>query len=460
MTVWRDPAIKFATETGIAIIGGGACGLVAALAAKEAGAEVFVFERDKIPAGSTALSSGMVPACGTRIQAAKGVEDSVAIMASDIQCKAEGGNDSVMVETICRESGPAIDWLEERHGVPLTLVEGFHYPGHSRLRMHAPPSRTGAALMASLLDAAVKAEIDIVTEARAVELHADHDARIRGFGIRRPDGRIERVACRALILACNGFGGNRDMVRRYLPEVADADYFGHAGNQGDALIWGEDLGARLSHMGAYQGHGSVASPHAILMTWALIMEGGFQVNAKGERFSDETHGYSEQAVKVLAQPGRFAWDIYDARIHALGMTFEDYRNAFVAGAIRSADTIEELADGFGLPRGTLAKTLEASRRPGRDRWGRDFQGKAPREAPFYGVKVTGALFHTQGGLAIDPSARVKRRGGGLLPNLLAGGGAAAGISGETVSGYLSGNGLLSAVTLGCIAGRTAASLAR
>src|SRR5882724_8106552 len=74
--------------------------------------------------------------------------------------------------------------------------------------------------------------------------------------------------------------------------------------------------------------------------------------------------------------------------------------------------------------------------------------------------VTGALFHTQGGLDVDERARVLRRDGHPFPNLFAAGGAARGISGPTVDGYLSGNGLLTAVALGRIAGREAAGLVR
>ena len=41
-------------------------------------------------------------------------------------------------------------------------------------------------------------------------------------------------------------------------------YFGHPGNRGDAVSWGEALGAKLLHMSGYQGHGSVAHPHGVL----------------------------------------------------------------------------------------------------------------------------------------------------------------------------------------------------
>ena len=61
----------------------------------------------------------------------------------------------------------------------------------------------------------------------------------------RGDGARERIGCDALILACNGYGGNPELVRRFIPEMANALYFGHPGNRGDAVLWGEALGARL-----------------------------------------------------------------------------------------------------------------------------------------------------------------------------------------------------------------------
>ena len=71
--------------------------------------------------------------------------------------------------------------------------------------------------------------------------------------------------------------------------------------------------------------------------------------------------------------------------------------------------------------------------------------------------MTGALFHTQGGLDIDAHCRVLRDADGApFPNLLAAGGAARGVSGNDIAGYLSGNGLLSAVAGGFIMARTAA----
>jgi fumarate reductase flavoprotein subunit len=207
----------------------------------------------------------------------------------------------------------------------------------------------------------------------------------------------------------------------------------------------------------------VAHPHGILITWATMMEGGFQVNAQGRRFSDETHGYSEQAAVVLAQPDGVVFSIFDARIAGVARQFEDFRSAEAQGAVLVADTVEALAALIKLPPDALVGTFAHIERCRRERtpdgFGRDWSDTAALEPAYHAVKVTGALFHTQGGLAVDATARVLRPDGTRLPNLFAAGGAARGVSGPKASGYLSGNGLLTAVTLGRAAGRAAAALA-
>ena len=60
----------------VLVVGAGAAGLCAALAASEGGAEVVLIERDAVPSGSTALSAGLIPAAGTRFQTPLGIADS------------------------------------------------------------------------------------------------------------------------------------------------------------------------------------------------------------------------------------------------------------------------------------------------------------------------------------------------------------------------------------------------
>ncbi|MCC6008920.1 MAG: FAD-dependent oxidoreductase [Rhodobacteraceae bacterium] len=455
MTIGIAPPETCATHVQTLIIGAGAAGLVAALSAVEAGEEVLVLERDRLPSGSTALSAGLIPAAGTRFQSELGIEDDAELFAGDIQRKAHDENDPALVALMTRHAAPTVEWLADRHGLEFSVVSDFDYPGHSRRRMHGLPSRSGRDLIDALRGAAEKEGIDILTEARVESLMVD-GGRIHGVAFSRPDGGRDVVGCDRLILACNGYGANRELVSRYMPEIAEALYFGHPGNMGEALIWGEALGAEVRHTGAFQGHGNVAHPHGILITWGVITQGGFQVNLEGRRFWNEAQGYSEAARAVQSQPGGEAIAIFDSRIAGIGRQFGDFRDAEGQGAIRSAERIEDLAQAFNLPPQALAATLadvegcKAGIRE--DEFGRPFKGVAPLVPPFKGVRVRAALFHTQGGLAIDGMARVRRLDGGVLDNLYATGGAACGVSGSGDAGYLSGNGLLAAVTLGRIAG--------
>jgi fumarate reductase flavoprotein subunit len=451
--------VNFTLDVPVLIIGAGACGLTAALAARDGGADVLVLERDASPSGSTALSSGLIPAAPTRFQSG---DDSADQFAADIQAKARGTADAGLVATVTQASGPTLEWLADHHGLQWTVLREFLYPGHSHHRMHAVPERTGASLMARLLAAANAANVTIAPSSRVTALYGSDDGTVAGVRVTRPDGRTENISCRQLILACNGYGGNADLVHRHIPEMADALYFGHAGNQGDAVLWGEKLGAGIADLGAYQGHGSVAHPHGVLITWALMMEGGIQVNLEGRRFSNEHLGYSEQSVAVLSQPEALAWCLYDRRLHELGSMSPDYGDASGMKAVVSGQDAGELAGKTGLPADALRETLQSIERYASgledDPFGRDFTAKPALVPPFHAVRVTGALFHTQGGLIVDGQARVLKADGTPFLNLYAGGGAARGVSGEAVWGYLSGNGLLTATTLGRIAGNAAAGV--
>jgi fumarate reductase flavoprotein subunit len=451
------------TEIDVAIVGAGAAGLIAALRAHAAGARVVVFERDAMPRGSTALSAGLIPAAGTRFQRAASLDDSVELFAADILAKADGEPDAQAVATVTATVGPALEWLADAHGLPFSVIADFRYPGHSAFRMHGLPSRSGAELMDRLSAAAEAAGIDIICNARVTGLLATPEPsgarRIDGVATVRPDGTHEQIRARATILACNGYGGNKTLVGHHIPEMAGALYFGHPGNTGEAILWGQDIGAAVRHLGGYQGHGSVLHPHGILLTWATITEGGFQIDVHGRRFHNEAKGYSEAAASVLQQPEGIAWTIFDSRIATIARQFEDFRRAEAAGAIVSAPDVATLAARIHMPSATLtasfADVAAAKSNNITDSFGRAWAGAAPLSPPFCAARVTGALFHTQGGLVVDSDARVIGTNGHPLPGLYAVGGAACGVSGAHAHGYLSGNGLLTAVAYGYLAGAAA-----
>ena len=462
MPILRAADKSFETSVPVLIIGAGACGCTAALAANEGGAGVMIVERDDKPRGNTSLSGGQIPAAGTKLQEAAGIADSAEILAHDIIAKAQGECDQDLARHIAAESAKTVDWLVDRYALPLSCISDFTYPGHTVPHMHASPSRFGAELLTVFLRAVAEQGIDIATSAHATDLYADDGGRILGVRITRPDGKYEDVGCKALILACNGYGGNKEMLRKYIPEIADAHYHGHDGNQGDAVKWGEDLGASIKDMTSFQGHGAVCTPHNIHLGWPSITEGGFQVNSEGKRFSDENHGYSEQALNVVRQPGHVAWTIWDQRCQDVAMQMHSHVEAMEAGAIKRFDAPSGVAAMIGCDNTGFAATLgEVAEMAAGKRecpWGRDFTKHPPLQAPYYAAKIQGALFHTQGGLEVDTRARVLKADGTPFANLFAGGGAARGLSGPADWGYLSGSGLMMATNLGRLAGEAAARL--
>jgi fumarate reductase flavoprotein subunit len=444
-------------DVDVVVAGAGAAGCSAALAAAEGGASVLLLEAHATyrQGSNTAMSTSMIPAGGSRWQTELGIEDSPERFADDVRRKTKGEADPTVTAALTEVAPELVAWLADHGGLPLELVTDFRYPGHSRDRCHAVPDRAGRTMHGHLLDRiAAEPAISLMVPTSLDDVEVE-DGRVVAAQLRTPDGAVERVRTGAVVLATNGFGADRDLVRTHVPEIAAGTYHGGEGSRGDALRIGRRIGADVGYLDAYQGHGSLATPHGTLLTWATVMHGAVLVNADGDRFGDETEGYSEFGARVVAQPGAVAWMVFDGRVDAACRVFRDYQDLLESGAIRWADDVDAVAELTGAPRDRLADTLAAADAAARgsqvDRHGRA-SFEAPLEPPYAAVKVTGALFHTQGGLHVDADARVLV-GGRPVPGLYAAGGAAVGMSGHGADGYLAGNGLLAALGLGYLAGR-------
>lgn len=449
------------------VVGAGACGLIGALAAAEAGAQVLVLEaapparsrgavgRAGGEASNTERSTGLVPAAGTRFQREVGIDDDTAgRMVEDLLAKNHHSSDLAMTRLLCELAGPTVEWLADL-GVPMGCATDFTYPGHSRLRMHGPPSGYGASLLSALEEAV--GERPGISVRRGVRVSAllTEDEAVVGVRV----GAAE-VPAGAVLLALNGFGGDPAMVREHLGEqAAGALYFGSPANTGDGIKWGVELGAATAQMGSYQGHASVAEPDGPLVTWGVVVNGAVLVGSDGRRFGDEMVGYSEFAAAVLAQPGGRAWEIFDQRVHdaSRGTRLEEVIDA---GKVDHHATLADLAADTGLDEAGLVRTLEEIARCAGgvvpDRFARTAFAEGGLRPPYYSIAVRGALFHTQGGLVINEHAQVLRADGSPIAGLYAGGGTAVGVSGSGSAGYSSGNGLLAAAVLGRLAGEDAA----
>jgi fumarate reductase flavoprotein subunit len=308
-------------------------------------------------------------------------------------------------------------------------------------------------------------EIPLATSAHATDLYADADGRVRGVRVTRPDGKTEDIGCDALILACNGYGGSKAMLKKYIPDAADLFYEGHVGNQGDAVLWGEALGASIKDMGSFQGHGAMATPHGVHLNWATVTEGGFHVNANGKRFSNENAGYSEQALKVHRQPGSVAWAIWDERSDAIAMQQASHKEAHDAGA----DQALRLDRGRGARRRLRSEGAGADLRRRRGRAARREEGRI-RPRLHAQAAAQGALLrvedrrraHAHPGRAGSEHADARAAQGRHAAARTCSPAAAPRAACRAPSdwGYLSGSGLMTATSMGRLAGIAAAKLVK
>jgi tricarballylate dehydrogenase len=197
---------------------------------------------------------------------------------------------------------------------------------------------------------------------------------------------------------------------------------------------------------------------------------GIMVNAAGRRFVDEgadfrNYTYAKYGREVLAQPGQFAWQVFDAK--AEGLLRDEYRIREVSKVTGS--TLEELAAKMGGtdPAGFLRTVREYNQAVDQSvpfspnvKDGRRADLPVPKSnwaalldtPPYAAYEVTCGITFTFGGLRITPGAAVVDVGGQVIPGLYA--------CGELVGGlfyfnYPGGTGLTSGAVFGRIAGTAA-----
>lgn len=441
------------TDVDVAVIGGGAAGMFAALrAAQNPELTVVVFEKSTAHWCNSQVSTGSLAAGGTRFQRAAGIEDSPQRHANDIIAVSKDESTRELVEAVCNVAPAYVEWMADALDYPMEIGIDMPRGGQSVPRLHTDNQRRGGQYFVRFLRESLAAmpNVAFVDNTPGLGL-LTNDRAVTGVRVLESGGEA-RVTAQAVVLAADGFAANPAMLAEYIPDAVDDFFSGVSTSTGDAISWGIELGAKTRHMGSFLGHGLVVPGYGTRLNPALPFRGGLIVAPDGRRFVDEhKNGYSSLGAIIRAMPDRRATMIWSTQLHDRVMNIEMMRESEQAGAFARYDSLEELTGRLGLDPAGLATTLA------------DFESvddvlgtRSRLEFPLYAAPITSGILTTQGGLDIDTDGRVKHVDGGFIENLYAAGGTAVGISGPDSRGYSSGNGLMHACGLGWIIGNALA----
>ncbi len=456
----------------VIVIGAGGAGLAAAVAATQAGAHVLIVDAAPKAGGSTALSGGNILAGGTHVQAQAGVEDSPDAIFQYLSAINRFLVRPGVVRRYCDAAPETLLWLEKLGAEfpidELRVTGAFGPPRAHRTSGH------GAGLIAVLEGAAQAGSAELVTGTRVTRLLRGESGEVRGI---EADG-VELTAG-SVVLATGGFGANAALLAEHYPYAASQGewlwYIGTPHAQGDGLemaaqagaeLWGRDEGLLLLTANFSR------DVEIYLPGWLIF------VNARGERFVNETTDYAIQSFAVQCQIGRHAFALFDeAGLERTRRSWHDMRTAFPSpnwqrdrlfeligqGRIFKAGDLVSLARHFGADPQLLIPTIDRYNRAvraGRDAdFGKDPGGMAElTQPPFYGVELRPAVLSFTGrGPRIDEDGRVLRAGEPIA-GLFAAGEVTGGLGGAVYAG--NGASVGNAVVFGRIAGANAALSAR
>jgi fumarate reductase flavoprotein subunit len=437
----------------VVVVGGGVAGLTAAVAAAENGAKVVLLERTALLGGNSLLSTGSLYLGATRIQKESGVKDTPDEFYKEAMAASDNKRDPVQTRLIADLGGPLVDWyigLGVKFEKKVRVTMGSMTP-----RQHTPVGNAPG-LINGLAEAAKKKGVRIMLDTRATKLITGKNAAVAGIEAAR-GSRALRFDTPAVVLATGGFGANPELVRKLIPDQADAIYAGHPGTTGDGLVMAMDKGADVVDIDVPWLTPTVQIDQKQLITSNVISKGGILVNSRAQRFTDEAASYEKAARAVVKTGEPFVYEIYDENVTAQVYRIADYRKQ---GMVMEAETWDELAKKAGLDAAALKQTIaeyNAAVEKKNDKFGRQMFGKKLEKPPFGIIKVKPGTIMTPGGLKIDKEIRVVRKDGSVIPGLYAAGEVT---GGYRAYGYIGGDSLAHGAVTGMVAGKNAAAFAK
>jgi flavocytochrome c len=459
-----------AHEADVIVVGAGIAGLASALEAARGGGTVVVVDMWSIFGGHAVLSHGGLCIVGSPVQKAQGVVDTPEIAARDFLTWGEDANEPWVRYYTANSREQIYDWLT---AMGVRFSRALKIAGNSVPRFHEPVGR-GLGLVSPIYRHAVlHPNIRFLWNFKVDGLVVEQ-GRVSGVeGVYLRSSERASLSSDFVVLATGGFQSNLDMVRSFWSKdlrFPDRILAGSGLNSlGSGHAVAEKSGAVLERMD-HQWNYATGLPDPRYPDGKRGLnasnDDGIWVNAAGKRFVNELGSVKEQFPALVAQEGSRYWAIFDEKTkRSFAITGSDWADFDVIEEkifkkpelVKSASTVEALAEAAGLPKDALAATVARYNRMVRagvdEDFGRPRFGGEIATPPFYAVTFYPLARKSMGGIRIDTDSRALDKEGKPIAGLLAAG-ELTGFGGINGKAGLEGTFLGPSIVTGRVAGRT------
>lgn len=432
-------------EADVVVVGAGAAGLSAGLKAAQDGKNVIILEKMGVIGGASAMAGSGTMATGSTWQKEDGYEDSPEQLVEDMMENGHNKNDRATVELFANTIGEAFDWLVDENGAAVPYQRS------------GEPTRTysgvgrGAGVCQSLCDKFLAEGGTLLLNTPATALIIN-DGAVTGV-MAEGEGKAYTINAKAVVLASGGYGANDELVP---DEYKAFVYAGHAGAEGDAIAMVEPLDADLINMDLIN-----TQPNSMILPSGLgqycnpgvsraYAAGGFMVNQDGERFFNEQANAWDLMQAMKANDAQYlimdqaAFDGFNAGMTGSKIyTMEDVETWLADDyegqpVMKTAATLEELADKLGIPADALSASVqafnEAAASGSADEFGRTPAAAQSEEGPYYALEMHIRYYASLGGLHINDGMQVLNTQQEAIPGLYAAGEVVGGLEGDVYMG--------------------------
>lgn len=479
-----DPPAAWDMEADVVVVGAGAAGLNCAARAAERGASVILVDKG-VDLGGSAKYSTVAAAYGSKCQ--------MESCGFDLEDEATwnywfdmlwGRQDFTVPERLEKAliltSGKMIDWLGDSMGIemmdrhtPEESVEAFRY--HMK---KAPEVFRHVGIMGYVTDVLLEKiqemGVQVMPLTPMTGLVKDGD-RVVGIQVEGERGEIN-IKASSVVLCAGGMAHNLDMLAKYVPTALERcastwDMYG----TGEVIRMGWGAGADIAGYDSFDCFdGGIPYYKRGTGPWYKFLYSGdtalcrnpwLFVNDYAEQFAMIFPGDQSfwRPRIIQSQPNHHAYVVFDDRFRDTIWQFgesgcrqpvrpddpgieyfravaptdnwlDTVEASIASGDIFKADTVEELAEHYGLEPEKLAATVahynECCEKGEDDLFGRDPNNLvAVVQPPFYMAEVMCTLAATDCGLRVDEHMHVLDKKGNPIPGLFAAGHTGGGFSG-------------------------------